>query len=127
MEKIKDINENIQDDDAFHVDERKSRTEFRKWENTKFISKVLKDNPRPLKSYEDRLWGISIVSKERLSSRIGKEMNFGVVVTLKEINGINRIEDFVTACKFRSYIVNKIEVQNRIDIYNTIHEEITLK
>ena len=39
---IEDINDNIQDDVGAYVDERASRREFRKWENTKFISKILK-------------------------------------------------------------------------------------
>lgn len=121
---IDDINDNIQDDDSTYIDERRSRTEFRKWENTKFISKVLKDRTRPLKSYDDRLWGMAIISKERLSSRTGSGLNFGAVVTLKEINGVNRIEDFVRACTLRGWIVNEIDVKNRIDIYNASQEEI---
>ena len=36
-------------------------------------------------------------------------LNFGVVVTLKEINGINRIEDFIKACILRGWIVNRID------------------
>ena len=39
--------------------------------------------------------GISVTSKERLSTQMRSPLNFGVVVTLKEINGINRIEDFI--------------------------------
>ncbi len=31
----------------------------------------------------------------RLNSRDGVGITFGVVVTLKEINGVNRIEDFI--------------------------------
>ena len=122
--KIDDINDNVQDDDTTPVDERRSRSEFRKWENTKFISKVLKDNSRPIKSYDDRLWGIAITSKERLSSRTGKQLNFGAVITLKEINGVNRIDDFIKACTLRGWLVNAIDVQYRLDIYNTNQEEI---
>ena len=44
-------------------------------------------------------------------------LNFGVVVTLKEINGINRIEDFIKACILRGWIVNRIDVQNQLDIF----------
>ncbi|MCI8551299.1 MAG: S8 family peptidase [Lachnospiraceae bacterium] len=120
---IDDINENIQDEDGLYADERQSRKEFRKWENTKFISKVLKAN-RSIKSYGERLWGISVVSKERLTSKMDKELNFGAVITLYEVNGINRIEDFVKACTLRGWIVSEIDVQNQIDIYNTNQEEI---
>jgi hypothetical protein len=120
---IDDINENNQDEVGAHVDERKSRKEFRKWENTKFISKVLKNN-KPIKSYDERLWGLAITSKERLSSRVGKNLNFGAVITLREVNGVNRINDFVRACTLRGWIVNEIDVQNRMEIYNNNQEEI---
>jgi hypothetical protein len=120
---IDDINENNQDEVGARVDERKSRKEFRKWENTKFISKVLKNN-KPIKSYDERLWGLTITSKERLSSRVGKNLNFGAVITLREVNGVNRINDFVRACTLRGWIVNEVDVQNRIEVYNNNQEEI---
>lgn len=121
--KIADINENIQDEDGAYADERQSRKEFRKWENTKFISKILKDN-RSLMSYGDRLWGITVTSKERLSSKMYRELNFGTVITLREINGINRIQDFITACNLRGWIVNELDVQNQVEIYNANQQEI---
>lgn len=120
---IDDINDNIQDDDCSYVDERQSREDFRKWENLKFISKILKKN-KPLKSYDDRLWGLSITSKDRLNNRITKGLNFGVVITLKEICGINRISDFVKACSLRGWIVNYLNIQNQINVYNANQEEI---
>lgn len=120
---IDDINENVQDEDGAYADERKSRREFRKWENTKFISKILRSN-RPIKSYGERLWGMSIISKERLSSKMEKDLNFGVVITLREVNGINRIDDFIKACTLRGWIVSEIDIENQVKIYNTNQEEI---
>ena len=125
-DEIDDINENIQDEVGAYVDERQSRREFRKWENSKFISKNLRKN-KPLKSYEERLWGISIISKERLSTRMNRGLNFGVVVTLKEISGVNRIQDFIKACTLRGWIVNELNVENQIEIYNNNQEEITFE
>lgn len=40
------------------------------------------------------------------------------VVTLKEMNGVNRIDDFIKLCMVRGWLVNQIDVQNQIDIYN---------
>ena len=120
---IDDINENIQDEEGVYANERLSRKEFRKWENTKFISKVLKAN-RSIKAYGERLWGMSVISKERLASKMDKDLNFGIVITLREINGINRIDDFIKACTLRGWIVSEIDVQNQIDIYNTNQEEV---
>ncbi len=122
-DRIDDINDNVQDEYGAYIDERKSRKEFRKWENTKFISKILKNN-RPIKTYGERLWGMTITSKERLSTKMKKGLNFGVVVTLREINGQNRIQDFVRACTLRGWIVNELDVQNQIKIYNANQEEI---
>jgi hypothetical protein len=121
--KISDINDNVQDDADSRMDERQSRKEFRKWDNTKFISRIVKNN-KPVKSYDDRLWGLSVTSKERLSAQMRSPLNFGVVVTLKEVNGINRIEDFIKACTLRGWIVNRIDVQNQLDIYASSQEEI---
>lgn len=122
--KISDINDNIQDDAGSRMDERQSRKEFRKWDNTKFISRIVKNSNKPVKSYDDRLWGLSVTSKERLSTQMRSPLNFGVVVTLKEVNGINRIEDFIKACILRGWIVNRIDVQNQLDIYASSQEEI---
>ena len=120
---IDDINDNVQDEEGTHTDERQSRKDFRKWENTKFISKILKNN-RALKSYGERLWGISVISKERLSSQMKKELNFGVVITLKEINNINRIDDFIKACTLRGFIVSELNIERYIEEYNTNQEEV---
>jgi hypothetical protein len=113
---IDDINDNIQDKDGCYSNERKSRKEFRKWENTKFISKLEKRN-KPIISYGDRQWGIAIASKERLVSHQHNHMNFGVVITLKEISGNDRFEDFVKACRLRGLIVNEVNIENRIELY----------
>jgi hypothetical protein len=123
-DKIDDINDNIQDTTGSYADERQSRKEFRKWENTKFISTLLKGNSRSRKSYGERLWGIEITSKERLSTKVSKHLNFGAVITLKELQGVNRITDFIKACELRGYIVSEIDIQNRINIYNANQEQI---
>ncbi len=120
---IDDINDNVQDAIGHAVDERQSRKDFRKWENTKFISKILKNN-KALKSYGERLWGISIISKERLTNSVTSNLNFGIVITLREINGVNRIQDFIAACTLRGWIVNEIKAENRLLLYNKNQEEI---
>ena len=43
---------------------------------------LLKNN-KPVKAYEDRLWRISVTSKERLSTQTRASLNLGVVITLK--------------------------------------------
>lgn len=75
-------------------------------------------------SYGERLWGMTVTSKERLTTKTKKGLNFGVLITLKEINGQNRIQDFVRACTLRGWIVTELDVQNQIDIYNANQEDI---
>ena len=120
---IVDINENTQDEKDSFTDERTARKEFRKWENTKFISHVLRKN-KPLKAYDDRMWGISVISKERLSSHMIKGLNFGIVITLRELNGVNRTQDFIAACALRGWIVNEINIDNRLALYHQNQEEL---
>lgn len=120
---IDDINDNIQDEAGAHVDERQSRRDFRKWENTKFISKILKKN-RPINSYDERLWGIKVTSKSRLDIDTSEQLNFGIVITLREVKGVNRIQDFITACTLRGWIVTELDIQQKVEIYNMNQEEI---
>ena len=52
---------------------------------------------------------------------------FWVVVTLREINGVNQIDDFFQQCNFRGWLVNRINVKNRLDISQTADEEVKFK
>ena len=76
------------------------------------------------KLYDDGRWGISLKTKERLSGNSGRGMAFGLVITLKEINGQNRIEDFIRLCSLRGRIVNRINIENQIEIFNKSEQEI---
>ena len=100
---------------------------FRKWDNIKSIREELTSRTKERKVYENQLWGMSIKTKERLNNNDGEGIRFGVVVTLKEINGVNRIDDFIQQCSLKGWLVNKINVENRIDIYQTANETLDLK
>lgn len=52
------------------------------------------------------------------------KIKFGLVVTLKEINGENRIDEFIQRCFFNQWFVEKVEVKNKIELYNKAEEEI---
>lgn len=51
-------------------------------------------------------------------------LRFGVVVTLKEMYGVNRIDEFIRNCNLNGWLVNKIDIENRIDIHEKVNEEI---
>ena len=52
------------------------------------------------------------------------DLKFGIVITLKNLKGENRINEFKHACLLRGYIVNDIKIDNQINIYNSAQEEI---
>lgn len=123
---ISAINSNSQGDDGGrHLYEPEARQLYRKWDNVKLISEELKNRAVPRKVYGSGMWGLSIKTKERLKEKNGLGLSFGVVVTLKEMNGRNCIDDFIKLCTLRGWIVNRIDVENQIDIYNKAEEEIS--
>lgn len=121
---IKSINNNQQCTDGNnYLYEGNARKFYRKWDNVKHIIEFAKNN-KPKKVYDKGIWAISIKTKERLEEKFGDGIKFGIVVTLKEINGVNRIEDFIRNCSLRGWLINKIDIDNRIDIYNIAEENI---
>ena len=122
---IASINSNSQGDDGgCHLHEPEARQLYRKWDNVKLISEELKERAVPRKVYGAGMWGLSIKTKERLKEKNGRGLSFGVVVTLKEMYGENRIDDFIKLCMLRGWVVNRIDVENQVDIYNKAEEEI---
>lgn len=122
---IKLIDNNYQSAEAEHFTwEEDARKYFRKWDNVKHIREISQKGNRAKKCYDKGIWGVSLKTKERLDEKYGVGMKFGIVVTLKEIDGVNRIDDFIKNCSLRGWLVNKIDVENRIDIYNVAEEEI---
>lgn len=123
--KILSINSNSQgDENGCHLYEPEARRLYRKWDNVKLISEELKGRAVPRKVFGAGMWGLSIKTKERLKEKNGRGLSFGVVVTLKEMYGKNRIDDFIKLCMVRGWIVNQIDIDNQIDIYNKAEEEI---
>ena len=125
---IKSIDNNMQSEDGLHVIyEIDARKMYRKWDNIKCIAEKVTSSPRPRKVYESGMWGISIKTKERTASEARVSLPFGIVVTLKEMYGKNRIDDFIKLCQARGWLVNNIDIQNRLDVYAQAEEEIHLE
>lgn len=122
---IKPINNNYQSSEGEHYTwEEDARKYFRKWDNVKHIREISKEGNRAKKNYDRGIWGVSLKTKERLEEKFGVGIKFGIVVTLKEIDGVNRIDDFIKNCSLRGWLVNKIDVENRINVYNIAEEDI---
>ena len=93
----------------------------------KLIGEELKNKPRARKLYGDGRWGISLKTKERLVGNSGRGMAFGLVITLKEINGHNRLEEFIRLCSLRGWLVNRINIENQIELFNKAEQDIVFE
>lgn len=128
--KIKDIKgdkqntEDTLEGEKNYILEGDARKNFRKWDNVKYISESLKKRMRPKNSYINKNWGMEIKTSNRLNPQDGIGIRFGVVVTLKEMNGINRIDEFIKNCILNGWLVNMVDISNRIDIHQKVNEDI---
>lgn len=106
--------------------EKEARNQFRKWDNVKYTAESVTKKMIAKNSYTNKNWGMEIKTNNRLNPSDGEGIRFGVVVTLKEMNGINRIDEFIKNCTSNRWLVNVIDVENKIDFHQKINEEIEL-
>ena len=122
---LKEINDNKQStDEISSLYEEPARLLYRKWDNVKRISETIKSVGRPKKSYGAGMWGIRVVTKERGNEKHGRGLYFGIVVTLKEMNGVNRISDFIKLCEMYGWLVTPIDVDTSLNLYSHVNEDI---
>ena len=124
--KVADIKGDKQNKDETlnYLFEVEARRQFRKWDNVKYIAESANKRMIPKDSYKNKNWGMEIKTNNRLNPKDGEGVRFGVVVTLKEMNGINRINEFIRNCTLNGWLVNVVDVKNRIDIHQKVNEEI---
>lgn len=124
-EGIKPINNDGQGEIGTYVNEKRSRNEFRKWDNSKCIKEKYSMQNGERKSYKNKLWGIKLIRTYRFNNRNNRDkIKYGLVVTLKEINGQNRIDEFIQRCFLNHWLAEKIEIDNKLEIYNKSEEDI---
>ena len=70
---------------------------------------------------------MEIKTSNRLNPEDGKGIRFGVIVTLKEMEGVNRIDEFIRNCTLNGWLVNQIDIQSKVDIHRKLNEEIEFK
>lgn len=120
-------NDNKYDNESFYLRENNARSLFRKWDNVKYISEKITKYDKPKNSFDSKKWGIEVKTNNRLNNKDGEGILFGIVVTLKEINGVNRIDQFIRDCHWNGWMVNEIDIKNKIIIRDKSNEEIELK
>lgn len=123
---IKEIDNNKQNQDqgTSYIYETVARSKFRKWDNVKYKSEKVSGRKQPKKRYSKDAWGMEVKTNNRLDPNDGIGIRFGVVVTLKEINGVNRIDEFIKNCQLNGWLVNQVDVQTRIGINELVNETI---
>lgn len=130
-EGIKPINNDRQhfDDAPGYIKEESARALFRKWDNTKHICESFTSSKKAKSIFNtaNPQWGMSVKTIECLKKKDGEGIRFGVVVTLKELKGVNRIEEFIHQASLRGWLVSKLQVETQVEIYNKLNEEIVFE
>ncbi|MBR3234802.1 MAG: S8 family peptidase [Atopobiaceae bacterium] len=121
---IKSLKGNTQGEQGDLTTEIDARKKQRKWDNVKHVSDVLTDATRPRKAYENPLWAIKLRKTSRYRRGSRQPQRFGLVVTLKELNGVNRFETFAQQCSALGWIVNRVELETRVSIYESSQVDI---
>ena len=104
--------------------EDKLRQFYRKWDNVKVL---YSDNVKEVQSYEGKKWGIEIEHNERQGDgALDDDLVFGVVITLKEVNGVDRIKDFIDQCILNQWIVSSVSIEERIDVYSSSQNDVDI-
>ena len=120
--RIKSINGNIQNEDV-PLTEAEARKRYRKWDNVKCICETITDRSKPTKSYSlNKNWGFSIKQTSRSDKK--EQIRFGLVITLKEISGVNRIERFIRDCYANNWMVIPLDIHQRNEVFNKAEEEL---
>lgn len=101
---IKAIDDNRQSEEKqITLYEEDARKMYRKWDNVKHISEKIKEKGFPERLMILGYGDLRLIRKNAWQKR-KDSLPFGVVVTLKEMNGVNRIDDFVKMCLARGWL-----------------------
>ena len=125
--RIDPLNRNFQGEPGCKIYEEDARKTLRKWDNVKYVTNATSERPKPKKVYSNPDWGIKIRKTTRFSSwnALSREPQpFGLVVTLREITGANRIEGFIQQCFAHGWFVNRVSIKNRVRVYESSQVEI---
>lgn len=123
---IKAINGDLQGVIGARLNEDDARNYFRKWDNVKHVADTYTPKARPRKTYVagSNLWGLKIITTDRAVTPTLKHQPFGLVVTLREMNGVNRIDEFMQQCMGQRWMVDPIDIDQLVDIYKTAESDI---
>ena len=123
---VDSVNDDRQYDRGYFTFEEDSRRFFRKWDNVKNIVQELRPRIRDKMRFGDQLWGIDIKMANRNTMEKQGDIKVGIVVTLKELHGVNRNDAFIQYCRLRHFIINEIDIENRVELDNVLQQDIEI-
>ena len=125
--KIKSIKQDFQYEDGFYINEETARKTFLKWDNVKRIKEPVKTKYMDRDIKKSGKWGFKFITTYRNVNKTSQEkynFNFGVVVTLKNIDGKNRSTEFLKLVQGSTWKIEAIDI-DKIDVfYDSIEDEI---
>lgn len=122
--RIKSLLPNNQGEEDCTTDEEKARKKLRKWDNVKHIAEPLTSRSKPKKVYANPMWGMMIRKSSRYQKGSHDPQRFGVVVTIHNLKGENRIDAFIRQCSAIGWIVERVEIENELKIYEHSQVEV---
>lgn len=128
---IEPINKDYQDKLGFFTKESEAREQFRKWDNVKILTDSDIDRKQAKKNFGRDNWGLEVSYFKRYVENGGikqpQQLKWGLVVTLKAIDGQNRIEEFIQSCVINEWRVYRISVDNMVKIYTQSQVEVNFE
>lgn len=122
--RIKSLQPNNQGEEDCTTDEEKARKKLRKWDNVKHIAEPLTSRSKPKKVYANPMWGMMIRKSSRYQNGSHDPQRFGVVVTIHNLKGENRIDTFMRQCSAIGWIVERVEIDTELKIYEHSQVEV---
>ena len=114
---IKRLNEGTKREKIF---EKELREIFQKWQNVKVERQIIS---RGLTAYTDA-WGFAIEMVHRDKTVSKKQIPFSIVVTLREINDVNRMGVFKKLCQIKGWSIETVDIDERLKIQESSQEEL---
>lgn len=124
---LKDIRIPTTRDERFsYLKEKELRTMFQKWSNIKVFKDEIKQPRKGFSPYTP-YWGVSADMIDRLGTYSQRGLAFTVVVTLREESGKNEIYRFMQLCQAKGWVVEELNVQQRLKANALATHHVTLQ
>ena len=120
---VDDIRKSLTEDPRLGwLSEKEARMMFQKWSNVK----VFRDEiSRPRRAYTP-YWGVRADLVDRLSTFSERGLPFSLVVTLKETDGVNGFHRFIQNCQASGWVVECLNVENRLTVQAKASSDVVL-